>query len=180
VSPPHLFEHRTLDIGRVTMPLLLNCEYAADLREGGQHGPEGRLDGAQAAMKQDEWHTARAVLLEVEIQSIHEGIAAVQVHRVNPSVSLGIVDDYQNLLLIGGPESVGLLHPVSRSAVRRQRARACPPRAMATSPSTKAPAAPTTPLPVPGPLGAIAKLSPLPPTATSPATRGASSPVVVS
>src|SRR5262249_48118908 len=56
------------------------------------------------------------------------------------------------------------------NAVRRQRARASPPRTRAISPSTNAAAPPTTPLPVPGPPLAIAKFSPPLTTAISPAT----------
>src|ERR1041384_5889085 len=62
--------------------------------------------------------------------------------------------------------------------VRRDRARAIPPRVMATSASTRATAPPTTPLPVPGPPLAIAKFSAPLITAISPAASATTAPVL--
>src|SRR5215212_9459719 len=56
-------------------------------------------------------------------------------------------------------------------AMRRERARARPPRAVAISPNTSATAPPTTPLPVPGPPSAMAKTSPPLTREMNPATR---------
>src|SRR5262249_41852967 len=68
-----------------------------------------------------------------------------------------------------------VIRPVS-NAVRRQRARANPPRASAISPSTNAAAPPTTPLPVPGPPLATAKFSAPLTAAISPAAKATAPP----
>src|ERR1041384_1633510 len=61
---------------------------------------------------------------------------------------------------------------------RRDRARASPLRATAISPSTRAAAPPTTPLPVPGPPLAMATFRPPLTKAISPATRDTMAPIL--
>src|ERR1051326_8161896 len=62
--------------------------------------------------------------------------------------------------------------------VRRDRTRASPPRAVAISPSTKAAAPPTTPLPVPEPPFGDGQIRPALTTAMGPATRATMAPIL--